>query len=867
MDIVMVVKWDTILHDAGWDILCRPSKYGQYCHRDCPKGCLTCASDGGCLLCNAGYIGIKCNCLDGCYGNKCDRFTGKCNQCKPFFKWPCLECVDGKWGKNCEKDCSDKCLSCISDTNCTKCKDGNYFSDGKCLDCSTNCQNISCNAESGVCNFGCNQGYWGKFCDKHCPDNCFQNKCNVENGMCMPRCKDHDKACDKTVQCVDGKWESRCEEQCSKNCSYCDSETGHCLQCKQNTFYGSFCNQECSETCIDRVCNFGKCKYGCKTGYYGESCQNVCSKSCFKQCDAVLTEASSQDKERFVLKSDDTINLLLFVAVVGVYAIVITVALIRNRIKQRREGELNEDSGEFAENEYEPTASRNAINSDHMYAIPEETTSECVPLGILENTDTLPSYNSTEDMNMYTNPVYADTKTTNEYEEMLQLICTSLLLISGKFVQSFCPKGCKCEAHGYCYDCEMGYYMMQNETCYSCSKACHSCSSVHKCKKCDIGHYINSSFSCLPCSTGCTYCLTLNTCLQCNTGYFRNGYMCNKCTWPCKTCTFGHNCITCNDGFKLNGTFCQKCPKGYFESSNSCAPCPNNCASCLMMNECTQCKQGIFGKTCDHKCSLGCKDNVCEQNTGNCVCKENYAGNNCSLCKPSKYGQYCHRDCPNGCLTCDSDGGCLVCQSPYFGIKCICSYGCLDNKCNRFTGQCFQCKPFFKWPCLNCIDGKWGKNCENDCPDKCISCSSKNSCTKCQDGNYFSDGKCLECSINCQNRSCNADSSYCIFGCKPGYWGKFCIEQCPKLCSNRTCNIENGACSHGSNDSSNGHDQSYDNNCSTTCIDRQCDSITGRCTLGCEPGYYGDTCKKQCSSECQNFACNREKGSCNIGKI
>jgi hypothetical protein len=54
-----------------------------------------------------------------------------------------------------------------------------------------------------------------------------------------------------------------------------------------------------------------------------------------------------------------------------------------------------------------------------MYAIPEETTSESVPLGNLGNTDTLPSNNSTEDKNMYLNPVYADTKTTNEYEEVV----------------------------------------------------------------------------------------------------------------------------------------------------------------------------------------------------------------------------------------------------------------------------------------------------------------------------------------------------------------------------------------------------------------------------------------------------------------
>jgi hypothetical protein len=139
-----------------------------------------------------------------------------------------------------------------------------------------------------------------------------------------------------------------------------------------------------------------------------------------------------------------------------------------------------------------------------------------------------------------------------------------------------------------------------------------------------------------------------------------------------------------------------------------------------------------------------------------------------------------------------------VCQPGYYGIRCNCSNGCLNNKCNALTGQCFQCKSFFKWPCLECVDGKWGRNCEKDCPEKCLSCISETNCTKCKVGSYFSDGECLNCSINCRNISCNAESGVCDFGCKNGYWGKFCKERCLKSCSNRTCDNKNGACGHGS---------------------------------------------------------------------
>jgi hypothetical protein len=68
-----------------------------------------------------------------------------------------------------------------------------------------------------------------------------------------------------------------------------------------------------------------------------------------------------------------------------------------------------------------------------------------------------------------------------------------------------------------------------------------------------------------------------------------------------------------------------------------CPSCLDTCATCSIINECSTCKRGFFGKTCHKKCSPGCKDDVCEINTGSCICKEFYIGTSCNLCFPGRF--------------------------------------------------------------------------------------------------------------------------------------------------------------------------------------------------------------------------------------
>ncbi|XP_060603461.1 multiple epidermal growth factor-like domains protein 10 [Ruditapes philippinarum] len=363
------------------------------------------------------------------------------------------------------------------------------------------------------------------------------------------------------------------------------------------------------------------------------------------------------------------------------------------------------------------------------------------------------------------------------------------------------------------------------------------------------------------------------------------------------------------------------CQKGYFVSNSGCIPCPDKCASCSSPNECIECKYGFYGNLCDHKCSSGCKDDVCDMITGNCSCKETHVGHYCKMCVPRKFGHDCEFDCPKECLTCDINGNCTVCNTGYFGVKCKCSNRCLDNKCDRLTGLCYRCKPFFKWPCAHCVDGKYGVNCERDCPSNCLSCLSDTNCTKCRDG-FYGQFCNLTCPQNCLD-SCNS-SGYCN-NCKHGYHGKLCNKKCSKRClqdncfmngncaqctagvygkrcehtcplqcqkctskafcvsctngyfshncskqcsyckNNTSCNIKTGQCEHCS-DGMYGSKCEF-HKCPSNCFNVSCNADSGMCYNGCKKDYWGKYCNKRCPHNCLNNTCSEENGTCSHGCV
>ncbi|KAH9502199.1 hypothetical protein Btru_070371 [Bulinus truncatus] len=110
--------------------------------------------------------------------------------------------------------------------------------------------------------------------------------------------------------------------------------------------------------------------------------------------------------------------------------------------------------------------------------------------------------------------------------------------------------------------------------------------------------------------------------------------------------------------------------------------------------------------------------------------------------------------------------------------------------------------------------------------------------------------------------------------CAPGLWGLGCNIICPWECSN-WCHKDTGQCPScfGYSDpplckteckvSTWGHN--CENTCSTKCIGRTCNTVTGLCEANCNrlscpsdcpQGFYGENCTLECSSTCKDFTCS-----------
>ncbi|XP_060597535.1 laminin subunit gamma-1-like [Ruditapes philippinarum] len=133
-----------------------------------------------------------------------------------------MECVNNKYGTNCDIECERGCLNNICDDKgeCS-CKSG--FTGDKCD--------------------RCEEGKYGNLCDIKCPVGCENNKC-IDDGKCF--------AC-------------KAGENRSNGFSA--------------GYYGEWCDMKCSSNCLHSTCSreYGECSHGCKTGYKGANCSLVIS--------------------------------------------------------------------------------------------------------------------------------------------------------------------------------------------------------------------------------------------------------------------------------------------------------------------------------------------------------------------------------------------------------------------------------------------------------------------------------------------------------------------------------------------------------------------------------------------------------------
>uniref|UniRef100_A0AAX7TVN3 Laminin subunit alpha 2 n=1 Tax=Astatotilapia calliptera TaxID=8154 RepID=A0AAX7TVN3_ASTCA len=373
--------------------------------------------------------------------------------------------------------------------------------------------------------------------------------------------------------------------------------------------------------------------------------------------------------------------------------------------------------------------------------------------------------------------------------------------------------------------------------------------------KCDCSH-----------NTAGPYC---DTCLP---GYYGNATRgspadCQPCACPLNipsnnfspTCHLSQDgellCDQCRPGY--TGPRCDRCSNGYYGQptvpGGSCRLCDCNGNLDLSIpgscdpntGRCLRCRQGYGGKSCD-SCAAGyygdaiiakdcqpcqCHTNgsvseVCNQETGECHCKENVLGQKCDKCRAGTHG-----------LT--TGGTCIPCHCNSYGSKsfdcdengqCRCQPGVTGPKCDRCSRGYFN---FQEGGCTPCQCSHVGNNCDANtgqciCPPNTIG----ERCDRCAPNHWGHDivTGCKECGCNVigsVTQQCNVNTGCCI--CHDSFRGDKCNEcqigyrdfpQCVQCKCNiagsdsQTCDQERGACG---------------------CADR-----TGKCS--CKENVEGDYC-------------------------
>ena len=451
----------------------------------------------------------------------------------------------------------------------------------------------------------------------------------------------------------------------------------------------------------------------------------------------------------------------------------------------------------------------------------------------------------------------------------------------GDYCNEPCDDSCEnCFKNGSCISCKDDYYLKDGK-CEKCWEDCNKCNSS-KCIDCKLkdkfGDYCN-----LSCSENC---YNNKTNIVCD----RNNGLCYECKENfignnCTNCTLGKTGINCDKNCPSNCNLtlkncdkngkCSSCIDGY--KGEKCEDkCSDNCSKCDQYNnKCYECKKSFWGENCEEKCPKHCINQTCSKDKGKCECEKNFVQKEgCNECILNYTGEYCNDNCFVGCNL--SKGNCdrytkeCICNKGYFLKDCSmeCSENCLEKNCNNMTGYCFEC-----------INGFYGDFCNDKCPDNCKKCNRENGkCETCEDNYYLKEEKCIECSEDCLNKTCNNITGRCI-NCKNNdKYGDFCNKTCPINCvedeMKGNCERTNGTCNKGCKGNFNGiycnncKEEYYnlttcEEKCSEFCLEKKCNDTNGICNSCVEsiPGRYGNFCEFECQN-CTEQGCNRETGYC-----
>ncbi|CAC5426799.1 unnamed protein product [Mytilus coruscus] len=261
------------------------------------------------------------------------------------------------------------------------------------------------------------------------------------------------------------------------------------------------------------------------------------------------------------------------------------------------------------------------------------------------------------------------------------------------------------------------------------------------------------------------------------------------------------------------------------------------------------CDFGVWGGSCQYTCSSTCF-----------------------------YGTECSSNCVKGvdankCKETVTDAQRII------SVTSVTSTGCKTNntkvaRCFPNTGNCrFGCSA--GWNRLRC--DKFTCSLSN-CQSWVV--NQPTVCERYQVGLYIDSGQCIRCNVNCATlNSCNKTSGTCTGGCKTGWYGNKCKDNCTTNCFQGKCDT-NGICTVSCNSKRYGQKcdlQCY--NCLTTCnrntglcdagcVDgyHECDQTTAACIGKCIDGFCGTNCNKTCSMGCLRSSCDKQTGKCSICK-
>ncbi|CAJ1378543.1 unnamed protein product [Effrenium voratum] len=888
---------------------------GGECH-ECKGHCSECQTDDNCMQCKPGaylqgtskkwlgrialsHKGLKKTCEKSCpvgfypaKGKKTNQywsrergvtglFGGTCDPCHK----DCYECVDGEtclkcwnskyltaqsecvaacpagtWGngtdaigRTCDL-CSANCSSCISDQQCTECKNSQIL------------------GPDGTCSDDCPDGFYvhsstednptiGSFC-LACPENCA--KCDSPEHC--TECKSatyltYDNTCDEI--CPDGYFgdgtgdTGRICKTCSDDCNRCAGNSV-CFECKNHKFLtpSDACDSECPEgyypdfsgeaPSVGGICI--PCPDGCASCDGPDSC-TVCADSKYLNSKSRIDPSNT-----CVAKCSD-----------GNY------------------GKTGNKDGTYGTCEQCPSECATCVSAD-----------ECLSC--------IDGYKFSKGDKSCSSP--CDAGSFKNDKGKCQKCASGCAMCVNAFLCTECTENLYVTADMTCEaDCPHGYYGVgvkdKGRKCQRCKPHCSKCVSGDQCTECTNRKYLthletceslcptgyypyspNESLPtggiCFPCPPSCVACESPDRCTVCNNNTYLTddwkcsetcpvhfygdgtrdvGRTCTKCEEDCAKCVSEDLCLECKNGKLLTpqGVCKARCPAGYYPSTpagavgvgGECLPCADNCWKCTGSHTCQVCSEDAYltsDSLCVEECPVGfygvgsgaymrtCQP--CAEHCSQCIGAEN-----CTECVSDMFltpSETCGKTCPQGLYpslqlgksfgTCEPcSANCSSCITPTICTGCQ-SYQYLnpDSTCGATCGRGY----FYVMPentggvggyCQPC--GNHASTCINEtvatlCKDDTYHSSFTYQCDKtCGAGEYPLEpidgvgGECRQCNSNCSlctsATSCTQCRQYtflnpddwCRDTCPDGYYadnGTDGVGGLCKLCP-PTCNLCNSA--------------------------------------------------------------------------